>query len=86
MPKTSETTVSVRRAPRLLPFLLTFAIIGLIVSIALAVVIQATASFLGMLLVFGTALVTIAGWFIWGMVDAYFAGRPETVVATKIEG
>ena len=86
MPKTSQTQVELRRAPRLVPFLVTAAVIGLIVSLALAVSVKADAGFFGYLVVFGTAAVTVVGWVIFILLDAIFARRSRLVSATKIEG
>lgn len=86
MPKTTNTQVQLRRAPRLVPFLVTSALIGLIATIALAVSISAAAGFFGWLVAFGTAAITVAGWIIFLVLDAIFARRSRVVSATKIEG
>ena len=87
MPKTStKTQVQLRRAPRLVPFLVTSACVGLLLSLALAVAISAKPGFFGYLVAFGTALVTVIGWIAWIILDAIFARRSRLVSATKIEG
>jgi hypothetical protein len=68
------------------PFLVTSALIGLIVTIALAVSISAKADFFGWLVAFGTSAITVVGWIVFLVLDAIFARRSRVVSATKIEG
>ena len=86
MPKTSQTTVQLRRSPRLMAFLVTFAAIGLIFTLTLGLILGVAAGFIGFLIAFGTAVITILGWVTYLIVDAIFARRSRTVAATKIEG
>ena len=86
MPKTSETTLQLRRSPKLVAFLVTFALIGLIASLAVALVVGVAGTFLLFVLAFGTAFVTFVGWVAYVILDAIFSRRSKAVSATKIEG
>lgn len=86
MTKTSQTTVQLRRSPKLLAFLVTFAIIGLIASLIVGLVFGVAATFLLFLLAFGTGFVTFIGWVVYVILDLIFGRRSKSVSATKIEG
>ena len=86
MPKTTQTTVLLRRSPRLTAFLITFALLGLVVTIPLVVILGVAASFAGFVIAFGTALLIFTGWVVYVIFDAIFTRRSKSVAATKIEG
>ena len=86
MPKTSQTTVQLRRSPKLIAFLVTFAVIGLIASLAVALVVGVAGTFMLFVLAFGTAFITFVGWVAYAILDAIFGRRSRAVSATKIEG
>lgn len=85
MPKTSQTTVQLRRSPKLVAFLVTFALIGLVTSLILGLVFGVATTFLLFVLAFGTAFVTFIGWVVYAIVDLIFGRRSKSVSATKIE-
>ena len=52
--KTSKAIVEIRKAPRIIPFVITAAVIGLVISAITALVINAPASFFGYVVGWGT--------------------------------
>jgi uncharacterized membrane protein len=83
--KESKATVSVRKAPRLIPFVATAAVIGLICSLILAWSIQASSEFFGPVVAYGTAAITALGLVVALILDAVSQARAKTVEATKLE-
>lgn len=83
--KETKVTVSVRKAPRLIPFVATAALLGLIVSLIVAWSIQASGEFFGPVVAYGTAIITALGLVIALILDAISQARAKTEEATKLE-
>ena len=84
--KTSKTTVEIRKAPRIVPFVATAAVLGLIISAITAAVIQAPASFVGYLLAWGTVAFAVVGLIVSVVLEQIAHSRTKRLDATKIEG
>lgn len=86
MPKTSKSTLKIRKAPRLLPFVITAGLIGLIVSLIVAFAIAAPANFFGMVVAYGTGIFMAIGLVVALILDSISQARARTIEATKLEG
>ncbi len=83
--KETKATVSVRKAPRIIPFVVTAGVIGLIVSLATAWGIQASQNFFGMVVAYGTGIFMALGLVVALVLDAISSARAKTLEATKLE-
>ena len=84
--KTSKAIVEIRKAPRIIPFVATAAVVGLIVSAITAAVIQAPGYFVGYVIGWGTVVFAAIGLFVSVVLEAIFRTRTKRLEATKIEG
>ena len=84
--KTSKAVVEIRKAPRIIPFVVTGAIIGLLVSAITAVAIQAPANFFGYVIGWGTIAFAAAGLVVSVVLEQISQSRTKRLDATKIEG
>jgi hypothetical protein len=83
--KETKAIVSVRKAPRIIPFVVTAGLIGLIASLITAWSIQATPSFFGSVVAYGTGIFMAFGLVIALILDAISHARAKTLEATKLE-
>jgi hypothetical protein len=86
VPKTSKSQISIRKAPRLIPFVATAGVIGLAFTLILAWTIQAPANFFGVVVAYGTGAFMAVGLIIVLILDAVSQARAKTLEATKLEG
>ena len=84
--KESSATLTVRKAPRLIPFVATAALIGVIASLILAWSVGASATLFGVVVAYGTLIVTALGLGLALLLDAISTARAKTLKATKLEG
>lgn len=84
--KTSKAIVEIRKAPRIVPFVATAAVIGLIVSAITAGVIQAPSHFVGYVIGWGTVIFASLGLILSVILEAISRTRTKRLEATKIEG
>jgi hypothetical protein len=84
--KETKATVSVRKAPRILPFVASAGVIGLVVSLITAWSIQAPANFFGVVVAYGTGIFMAIGLVLVLVLDAISQARAKTLEATKLEG
>jgi hypothetical protein len=84
--KTSVALVDIRKAPKFLPFMVTAAVIGFLVSAITAWVIQAPGNFFGYVLVWGTVLFATLGVIVALVFEQVSRARSNRIEATKIEG
>ena len=64
----------------------TAAVIGLVGSVILALAIGASSTFFGLVVAYGTAIVTGLGLALAVILDAISQARAKTIEATKLEG
>jgi hypothetical protein len=76
----------VRKAPRIIPFVASAGVIGLLVSLITAWSIQASATFFGMVVAYGTGIFMALGLTVVLVLDAISTARAKTLEATKLEG
>lgn len=81
----SKATISVRKAPRIIPFVATAGVVGLVVSLVTAWSIQATSNFFGVVVAYGTGIFMALGLVIVLVLDAISQARAKTLEATKLE-
>lgn len=84
--KTSSAKVDIRKAPRIIPFVLTFAFLGFVISTVTALVTQAAPSFVGYLIGWGTVAFTAVGVILAVVLEQISLARTKRLDATKIEG
>jgi hypothetical protein len=84
--KETKAAVSVRKAPRLIPFVATAGVVGLVGSLFTAWSIQATANFFGVIVAYGTGIFMALGLVVVLILDAISQARAKTLEATKLEG
>jgi len=84
--KETKATVSVRKAPRIIPFVVTAGLIGVIASLITAWSIQASASFFGLVVAYGTGIFMALGLVLALILDAISQAQAKTLEATKLEG
>ncbi len=84
--KESKAIVSVRKAPRIIPFVASAGVIGVIVSLFTAWTIQATQSLFGVIVAYGTGIFMVLGLVVVLILDAISQARAKTLEATKLEG
>ncbi|MEY4491975.1 MAG: hypothetical protein RL085_386, partial [Actinomycetota bacterium] len=84
--KTSKAIVEIRKAPRIIPFVATAAVVGLVVSAITAAAIQAPGHFVGYVIGWGTVVFAAIGLFVSVVLEAIFRTRTKRLEATKIEG
>ena len=84
--KTSKAIVEIRKAPRIIPFVITGAVIGLIVSVITVLTIKAPGNFFGYVLVWGTAIFAALGLIVSVVLEQISHARTKRLDATKIEG
>jgi hypothetical protein len=85
-PKTSKATVDIRKAPRVIPFVITAALLGLIISAIIAFAIQAPANFVGYLIGWTTVAFAAFGLIVSVVLEQISHSRTKRLEATKIEG
>ncbi|MFM6977792.1 MAG: hypothetical protein ACKOWR_03660 [Micrococcales bacterium] len=83
--KETKTKVSVRKAPRIIPFVASAGVVGLLVSLITAWSIQASASFFGLVVAYGTAIFMALGLALVLVLDAISHAKAKTLEATKLE-
>lgn len=84
--KTSKAIVEIRKAPRIIPFVTTAAVIGLLVSVITAFAIKAPASFFGYVVGWGTIAFAAIGLIVAVVLEQISHSRTKRLDATKIEG
>jgi hypothetical protein len=83
--KETRATVSGRKAPRLIPFIVSAGLIGLIVSLATAWGVHAAAGLFGVVVAYGTGIFLALGLVVALVLDAISHARAKTLKATKLE-
>lgn len=84
--KISKATVDIRKAPRIIPFVATAALIGLLVSAITAAAIKAPANFFGYVIGWGTVIFAALGLIVAVVLEQISQSRTKRLEATKIEG
>lgn len=84
--KTSKAIVEIRKAPRIIPFVITAAVIGLVISVITSLVIKAPASFFGYVVGWGTIAFAAIGLIVSVVLEQISHSRTKRLDATKIEG